>query len=90
MTSISLLRLAMNRKLVDELVSLIKNLEILDIDEKKSMIERLRYMPEWKMVQLKNAVIKLHQEEEKFKSDVSRLELKYEMELKELVGKEVE
>ncbi len=80
----------MNRKLVDELVSLIKNLEILDIDEKKSMIERLRYMPEWKMVQLKNAVIKLHQEEEKFKSDVSRLELKYEMELKELVGKEVE
>lgn len=75
----------MDKKKIETIISLIKNLEAFDAQEKETLVGKLKYMPEWQIEELKVSLIKLHQEEEKFKSDVSRLELKYDMEIKNMI-----
>lgn len=75
----------MDKKLIQQIVALVEGLESFSADEKTELIARLKYMPDWKMLELKKALVEMYQEEEKFKSDVSRLELKYNIQMKDLI-----
>jgi hypothetical protein len=55
----------MDKNKIENIVSLIKNLEAFDAQEKETLVERLKYMPEWQIEEFKVSLIKLHQEEEK-------------------------
>jgi hypothetical protein len=75
----------MDKKLIEHIVGLVDRLESFRGDEKNKLIGRLKYMPDWQLEELKDGLIKMHSEEEKFKSDVSRLELKYEIQMKDFI-----
>lgn len=75
----------MDKKKIDKLLKIISELESYTAEEKLDLVQKLKYMPEWQLDNLKAALIKVHQEEEKFKSDMSRLELKYEMNIKKTI-----
>lgn len=80
----------MDKRKIDKILIIIAKLESYSSEEKIELVQKLKYMPEWQLDKLLKALIKMHQEEEKFKSDLSRLELKYEMDLKKMIESEEE
>lgn len=73
-------------KNIKKIVELVMSCASIAKEEKTNIVNDLEYLPEWQLDKLYNELVDLKQEEEKYKSDAQRIDLKY----KQIVEKEIE